>query len=1232
MTDKQPLALVLHLKVVTSMQNYKKKNMPAHIPYKLGDIIEFRVKAEHPQNVELIDLWGNTTYVTGLKGQVKKGQAVKCRVTAFKNNRPVVEPVGLVKESGDRWSVTKEEVLALMNGEKTVLTGFVSLLLSESGPVAFESAVHKWITHLAQQKAALGSLRQAVSGLLEDTDFLFRCKAEERKCFTERITLVIELVGYYIKADELIQQQGEESCGQRFVEEVFRKLSTSGYIYHPRKNIYLLICLFTLQPALMHANIRQLFGIIRKREVTDWQQESYYRLLIKVLELYVAETDAVIDRQLDQTVAVRNILQALSLIILLDDGQDDDAAAHIAQARLLRYASYLNHTDEKKLIDMAWGNLTGRTDQPAYTLPTTADSDMLAAMLANNRLQIDSGFDVQPLSFTQRNVRFSILSNGGMTLRPVDVGKDGKPVLPVGLLPWHNMQVVLNDGLKTEVPDGCDNIFRFMQMWKEVELALFYPEPEKMTVTRRKTVAEPGDRVNIYITHKDDDDKYLFHCRMAGTEEGKGTISVYPDIVGYKPNAVIESFLSEKGRPLILPAVIKDVDEDGNYIFSCKELVTQLQADYASFDMHMICSIGSYSNELRRYSAVSKEGFSVSIPFQPERMNRLQPFQLVEISNISPLMPSGQYLDGDYIREREDEVFDIQDAFHELMLTLSDGSEYIDLSVQTEKGAAADNSGQLTAGQVLEMMRLVDRKAVYETDYIRSFNYLAAARLLATLLGNEERIRFYQGRMDLLAMLHDFAVNDRVDEEKLQQLEKDNGELFRNNIQMYRRFYQLKLVSSINTPEKNDGLFKTYMFDNDKGLRDLASLVLAHNMLKEQGLYAQAADIHAYIKQQLRLKTKDTTLKYYGVENTETEFKTSLVYPAGGGMVANPAVQMQVVLRVVASLLNSQGGTLYIGVNDSGYGVGVDEDLRYAEFNGDRDKYVRYITDAVRERFGKLAAVNISVDFDADNKVPVCVIQVAAYDKGVSLDGKWPVRKNSQTIDFTEEEFRQVHGLLKKKEQVQITVIPETVPEPVVKEEEPRIKPKAPSRQIPTAMFRYREMDVSLRYDMIGYVNLKDDGVYSYSNWQMGGTLLSQPVFPEDDTLVVVYADGYVNRVSVEDIVQKKQNRDYIGVKGAEIAFAALANEDDCIYLRYKVKNKPYVRVIPLNELEEMTMNVKGTPFTVDPVSEFEEAEIIPAEVAERMRLNKGGNGNGYSADNKDGKYIIKTVQKELKP
>ena len=28
----------------------------------------------------------------------------------------------------------------------------------------------------------------------------------------------------------------------------------------------------------------------------------------------------------------------------------------------------------------------------------------------------------------------------------------------------------------------------------------------------------------------------------------------------------------------------------------------------------------------------------------------------------------------------------------------------------------------------------------------------------------------------------------------------------------------------------------------------------------------------------------------------------------------------------------------------------------------------------------------------------------------------------------------------------------------------------------------------------------------------------------------------------------------------------------------------------------------------------------------------KGGNGNGYSADNKDGKYIIKTVQKELKP
>ena len=122
------------------------------------------------------------------------------------------------------------------------------------------------------------------------------------------------------------------------------------------------------------------------------------------------------------------------------------------------------------------------------------------------------------------------------------------------------------------------------------------------------------------------------------------------------------------------------------------------------------------------------------------------------------------------------------------------------------------------------------------------------------------------------------------------------------------------------------------------------------------------------------------------------------------------------------------------------------------------------------------------------------------------------------------------------------------------------------------------------------------------------------------------------NEYAPETYKVKKQNKDYIGVKGAEIAFAALAGADDYAYLRYKVKNKPYVRVIPLNELEEMTMNVKGTPFTVDPVSVFEEAEIIPAEVAERMRLNKGGNGNGYSADNKDGKYIIKTVQKELKP
>ena len=1194
------------------------------LPYNVGDVVRFRLKAEYSSTVELIDDYGNTTYVTYLKGQLKKNQQVDCQVTQIKNGRPIVKPIGLVKDSGNKWSVSKERILEMLGTEPSQVNGFISLLLSDFPILEFENEIHRWITQLAQQNAPLAHLRSVISDFLEYSEFLNDCKPEERMVFTERITLVIELIGYYIRATQLLAEADGERGADKFVTDIFRKLDVSGYVYHPRKNIYMLICLFSLDKQLMQRSIARFLEIIRKREMTFWQKESYYQVFTKVLELYVNETDGSIDKRLEQTELLSLLVQTLGLMILLHDGSGDKDEFNIQRSRLLRYASYLNPAGENKLLDMAWHNLLDCADRPCYNSHQTADAKMLSIILANN--EATAKLDEQRIkSFIKRNVKLTVKPDGSLALQTSHAGAGCRKVLADGLLPWHNINIGLPDSLAHEVGAGCSDIFRFRQMWAEIELALFsgMGQVEKQPQTRRITELEEGDEVCIYMTHQDKLDKNVFHCRIVdGPAAGaKGCIHIHLDVVGYRPNLTYSHFLSKNGQPLVFPAWVKKVEEDGSYLFTMRKITDNYQVDAINYDTHLICSVGSFSWELNRYSAVSKEGFSVSFPHEPN-MPRLKPYDVVEVNEVKGSIMN-YYLDARFVTEREED-FTIQDAFHSLMLAVSDG-EYVDLTEQEDVETDDSQEAELTAQQVYEIMRLIDRKAVSESDYIRSYNYLGIAKILATMLGNEERIRFYKGRMDLLVMLHDFAVNDRVDEERLVQLEQDNGELFRNNVQMNRRFHQLKLVGCIGKENSNGLLWSTINDNKDESLKNLASLVLSHNLLKQQNMEHQSREIHAHIKNVLHLKVKESGLKDYGVEDIHTEFKTSLVYPAAEKMVPNLAVQTGVILDVIASMLNTEGGTIYLGVNDSGAGFGLEEDLKYPEFSHDRDKYIRYITSAVCRTFGSLVAPCVKVFFDQEANRPVCVISITPYPNGVEREGRWLVRQNTQKITYSAAEYKRYRQLYRKAvAPVEVEALDEKVDETAM-EAVPEKKNTAPAkhvRTVPTAVCRYKNQGE--RYDGLGYVNLMDGGGYMYSDTLMGGMQFTHEIYPEDELLVILYTNGRMNVVPVSEITDKNTYREYIGVKGSELAFAALARKEDNIFLKYMVKGKEHIRVIPLAEWPEMVMSDTGKEFTVDPVDEMTDFEIIPKSQSHGFRLTRGATANGCPTSHKDGERILK--------
>lgn len=119
-------------------------------------------------------------------------------------------------------------------------------------------------------------------------------------------------------------------------------------------------------------------------------------------------------------------------------------------------------------------------------------------------------------------------------------------------------------------------------------------------------------------------------------------------------------------------------------------------------------------------------------------------------------------------------------------------------------------------------------------------------------------------------------------------------------------------------------------------------------------------------------------------ESTTVEFKTSLVYRAGSSEIDEE--QMNVITRTIASMMNMQGGSLYVGVNDKG----VASDSVTVEFNylnaippypkyyysANHDGYKRFILDWISKNLGSFATTLVSFEFLAYHDITVCRIDI----------------------------------------------------------------------------------------------------------------------------------------------------------------------------------------------------------------------------------------------------------------
>ena len=1178
--------------------------------YKIGEIVDYKVRQLFTNYCELID--ENTGITSYLQGTAKlvlfKGQTVKCRILAVSEKHPKIELVDISAFEQSNDNLTEEKLTELLSSRGITWNtkDFVKLLLTEEKENSFEIQCRRWIQNLLNKKVDLQTVRRDCSDLLELSDLLNICSYNERDFYQERLTLLIEQMGYYIRAAELIENEGSEvddESSDQFIDNIFNKLKISGFVYHPSKNFNILSCLFLRRPELMNSRIKELLDIICGKDIQIWEREPFSSALIKLLELYIRECDGKIDKTKDNKELIDNNMLALATQLLLIKDTNDSSIAdyHLNAAKLCVLSSYRYQLHPERLVNAAYYMLFySNAKLPAYSIENLS-------LLPHYIYSSPCGNIGTVNSFSQGNGRL-LISDKGIHLQPAGEKGNLRPVFPNDLELWKDLQVFLPSKTETSLKSVKPNeIAPYQAVWSEIESEFFNVNKKPVVVVNKnKKQHRIDDTVKITFTGQDVEDRNKYYCQIEDEIGGNGFIYI-SDIVGYSIQTSLRHFYASDGSRYVFQAQIIDKEDDLFHFSMLEDLQNYFSTDYYSYDEDIICSVGTPPNAYGNAPAVTKDGVSVSIrnagDFTGIGKNSIVRCRLKGAG-------TGTFHITCEIVDFTSYDFDLNTAFKNLMEDGSVGKIPENISEQ-EEDQILESDKLIDESYVREVIYMIDRMALIDTEYVKAFNYLGFARILCLLIGWESQAAYYKGRMDIIAMLHDFAKTSNVNEEKLAQLENANSELFSNNIVLRERFMQLQTVSFIGREDHNTDLFT--LANSHPSLKNLASLVLAYNITMGNGLESSATNIHNKIIQLLNLKGYETGLKLYGTgeETEETEYKTSFVFYAEDNSL-NPEKQKDEILKVINSFLNTRGGTLYFGVNNFGYGVGVEEDLKTPLYYGDKDKYVRSIVDAVALTWGNNIATTYikKIGFDEENTdKDVVIVEILPIQSGLAYNNVWYVRKAGSKRSLTEIQFNEYQRVSRK---LQATPV---IEESLVETPEPNqelvsvTKPLITSKDDAIMTSRIRKnvleewTDSDNYVEPIGFFKFISGGKfqkideYDYDY----DTLLTLVVKESEEKgyLVLGYENGCVVKVSVEELLEYT-NRDYSRNTESRLIFASLANDNDAILTISKEdKTRPRVlmRLDYLSEFEEGRLMDSGEmPFNEGLVSEVLAYDVIPSE------------------------------------
>jgi len=1108
--------------------------------------------------------------------------------------------------------------------------------------------------------ALIDVLRRSALYLIENSRFLRNLAESRRRILQKRLTEFVEGLEPYRRTLEILDCGGQV----RFVEDLMEKLRQSGYLYHPARQFSILMLIMRTSPQLVGKYLGSIFDTIMEWKLETWTTEPFRSAFVDQFEIYVRNASAEIDLlpQADtpeDNDRLEKIVIAIALQLLIS-GDLDSEQARRNRALFYRCVSLLRPVGSDELLDKAYLTLLG------CQLPIGFGyDDIKQPLMLMTRAMVPATERQRHIDGIFTHVAGDVcvtVDESGISLRRSDEA-EAPQLLPAGMIEWPLLspQIYL-DGVKQLSKGNIANMDAHRRLWSDIETALF-----------EYSTARESDPAELYVPDRDDevwividpdtalsDDGTVWRCRIDDPEyvaaDGfirSSEIVNYPlrgDMIDRYRNVIREAFVDSDGRPRRFRATVIGIDEDGDYEFSLIDKVCESGSELINFN-DTYTAVITFRNSGGLYSCVTETGYGMFLDGDGEEY---QKGDFVRVRLLDKSNPMRMF--GTISGPAEPGVStDIISAFSTLMRNISavdDDNAYDDLTM-------LDDEMPLSREAIAEIISIMRFKAISSHSLLDAYDCLMFARMLALTIADHTLASRLQTHASLLRLHQFYAKNRKVDADELEQFRP----LVSGFPMLEIIFHRLEIVSWLGSVAHNSDLWETINASRNNLENTLARMVLSYNMLPEQEPADSpiAQGLKSKIAGLLGVNFERTTLKNYGPEGQYVEFKTSIVYPPRrnktDSMEPDPERQQFNLLRVIAGMLNSSGGKLYIGVNDKTHcESGLFEDFQYyAKGNkatiGAKTYYIQnvdnicnYLNILVRETWDANVLSHVDFATDSEARHDVIVVTVTPRMTPTRLDGKLYVRRSSSTVQLTDEETaefvaeRRDMELMKRREsrseepESGAVTMPETGPTPA-----PAALPDAPAPQsesiaticIPTSQWRpnvlhsYEDGYLS----PAGYLTFRDDDTVTYNdNDQYDDNdsdcrlVLSFTAEEQRGSyLVMVFDRQRVLKVPLEEIIEKGANRRNTYWHDEQLLFAAVARPEAALMtILTDNKNNLYRRVTPLQDIE--SSHLTSTPDRITEVSGTNATvccEIVAPEAVEAfgssLRGRLGGRQIGYS-------------------